>query len=197
MAELVTLGELQAQVVEAGGLVVGLHACGRVFQGVGAEEQHRTEVEVVAQGAQLVVDGRGVGALAVGGDIIVVGVGHAGLGDVGHLHHAVEGEVAQLDELPFEQHHGVGCGGLVGDVLQCGRSLDVAVDDGDAVDELLGSQHLNVSLCLFFVAARDEAIDNLGHCVLSFLLIIRWMGIMGFIGWMGFYGSDGPTTPNS
>ena len=48
MFNAVLLCQLQTQVVEAGGLVVGFHAAGGLLEGFGAEEQHRSEVEVIA-----------------------------------------------------------------------------------------------------------------------------------------------------
>ena len=102
----------------------------------------------------------------------MVGVGHASLRDVGNLHHAVECEVAKLDELSFEKQHGIGGSSLAGDVLQRGRSLDVSVHDRYTVDELFSTQHIYVSLCLFFVAAWHEAIDYLFHISLYFVLYI-------------------------
>ncbi len=112
------LAHLEPKVVESGSLVVGFHARDGFLEGVGAEEHHRSEIEVVAQGSLLTVDDGGIGALAVGTYIVVVGVHHGGSGHAGYLHHALQGQIAHTDVLALEYQEQVGGFGLCGHEVQ-------------------------------------------------------------------------------
>ena len=160
MLDAVFLREFQGQVVEAGGTVVGGHAAGRVFECVGAEEHDGAEVEVVAQAALLVVDDGSVLALAVGADLIVVGIDHAGTGDVGDLHHALQGEIAHAYVAVLQKHERIACAGLVGDAVNGLGVTDVAVDDSHLIHDVEVAQSLHVALCFLFDAFWHEAIDE-------------------------------------
>ena len=115
--QLAALRQLQAQVVEPGEAAVGLHTGGSFLQGVGAEQEHGAEVEVVAQRALLVVDDGGDGLLAVL-QLVMVGVGHGGAAVFQDAHHALQGEHAQAEDGVLGVEQGVGGFGLCGDGFQ-------------------------------------------------------------------------------
>ena len=120
--------QTQAQVVETGGIVLDVDAGGSLLEVGGVEEEHRAEVEIVAERAELVVDDGRVGLLAFDYGVRV-GVHHAGLGVTGEADKAVEGEVAHDQVVVFSVEQSVlGTGGS-GDFLHGGRRVEGV--DGD------------------------------------------------------------------
>ena len=156
------LRQLQAEVVEASGLVIGGDALGGLLQGGSLQEHHATEVEIVAQTALLVIDGGRLQSATVGRQLIVVGVEHAGTRHLGHVHHALQGKVTQLDELAVQVNERVGGGGLGGDGLPCGALGHGRRKEIHFVHNVL-LQALLVALIFLLRAARQETVYQMVH----------------------------------
>ena len=106
--QLALAAEEQTQVIETGKLVVDGGALCPLLHKVGLDENHLSEVEVVAQATPLVVDNRMLCGLAVG-DGVMVRINHCCIGVVSHAEHTFKGIVAQLHLGGFEaQEHILG-----------------------------------------------------------------------------------------
>ena len=76
------LGDFEAQVIEAGIFIVNVHSGDGFLQRGGSVDQHRAEIEVIAERALLAVDHRSEGAVAVH-LVEMVGIDHGGGGILG------------------------------------------------------------------------------------------------------------------
>ena len=182
VADVGKLRQLQAQVIQAGVLIVGLHRLGGLLQAAAAEQQHRPEVKVVAQRALLVVDHRSLDGALVG-DVVVVGIKHARTTVVGQLDKSLDGKRSELERVVLGVEHGIvalhmagdGAHGLAGGQvldLEHLASLDgsLSIVTGQQIDvshQALGLQVLDGLSGLLGTDKRDKAINSF-HYVLLF-----------------------------
>ena len=132
------LRQLQAQVIETGKLVGRLHGFCCLLETLAAEHEHRTEIEVIAQRAHLIVDNGGFHCTFVG-DIIVVGIDHATLCVGENLHETLEGEWREFQSHILGVKHGHASVALLGDSLDGGSRCEVVnIEHLAAVDGALG-----------------------------------------------------------
>ena len=91
MLKVAFLAYFQAEVIETSKLIVHVHAADGIFESGGAIEQYRTEVEVVAESAELVVD---YGSLRYGIPyfIEVIRINHVSSGIFNEANHALKAE---------------------------------------------------------------------------------------------------------
>ena len=129
------LGNLQAQVVHAGELVVHIHPFHGFLHGAAAVEEHRAEIKIVAQGTELAVDHRGVDAL-VAFLVEVVGIDHRSAGVLDERFHAFEREEHQAQRRVFGGNQGIGCAGIRSDGAHGRRAVEARYFED------LAAQHL-------------------------------------------------------
>ena len=106
MEQLSVATQEEAQGIETGVLIVGL-AClhGKGVEQRGLHQQQRTEVEVVADAARLVVDD-GVGRALAVDQVVAVGIHHRRVAVGGHAEDTLQGVLTQLHShrLRLQQH---------------------------------------------------------------------------------------------
>ena len=96
MEQLTVATQKEAQGIEPGVAIIVLTS----LHGEGVEQRRldqpqRTEIEIVAYTALLIVDDGVILSLGFG-DVVVVGIDHGGIRVRGNAQHAVEGSVAHL-----------------------------------------------------------------------------------------------------
>ena len=94
MHQVALLAQFQTQVIPSGKCVVLFHAAGSFFQLTGVKQQEGSEVEVISQGAELIINHRSL-FLNISRALIVVGIYHTCIRVGGQLCHAVQGEHTQ------------------------------------------------------------------------------------------------------
>ena len=159
------LRQLEAQVIQTGELVVGLHRLDSLLEALATEEHHRAEIEVVTQATHLVVDnGSLVGALV--GHVVVVGIEQARLGVVAQLGKTLQRERAHLQGviLGVEQH-----------IIGIGMSSDFA--HRGAREKHIDGEHL-ATLNRFGLIYRGKQV-NLVHQFLSLEVLDGLRGLFG------------------
>ena len=77
MSKASRLGNFETQVIKAGIFIVNIHSGNGVLQCGGSVDQHRAEIEVIAERALLAVDHRSEGAVAVH-LVEMIGIDHSG-----------------------------------------------------------------------------------------------------------------------
>ncbi len=100
MLNAIFLRDQEPQVVETGGTVGAGDARCRLLEVGGVEEEHRPEVEIVAQAACLVIDDGSLGTL-VATHVVMVGIEHAGIGILGDAHQAQHGLIVHAQRVVF------------------------------------------------------------------------------------------------
>ena len=97
MEQLALPTQVETQIVESAEAPVGVSLLGPVAQQLGPDEPQAAEVEVVAHGPQLVIDG---------GVALAVGIDHGGPAVVSHERHTLQGSLAQSQRHgPCQQRH--------------------------------------------------------------------------------------------
>ena len=128
----------QAQVVEGGEAVVGVHGGHGLGKGLGGVGHQRSEVEIVAQAARLIVDD-GMRLDAAAAHHPAVGIDHAGAGLHQHGRHPLQSLVGEAERLMAgaDAHH-VAAGGVDGAETTGGREpgQGVAGSSSDVLSRL-------------------------------------------------------------
>ena len=100
----------QPQVIQSCELVLGVHLCDQCFQFGGVPQQHATEIKIIAQCTDLIINHRGFGngplSIVTLYFIKVVGIDHVRAGHFQHLYHTFLSQIHPFD-LGFETDHGV------------------------------------------------------------------------------------------
>ena len=139
-------------------LIVSLHGLCGFLQAATAEQQHRAEVEVVAQRAHLVVNHRCLDSALVG-DIVVVGIEHARTAVVGQLDKTLDGKRGELEGIVLGVNQRIVALHMAGNDahgLAAGQVLDLehmAPLDGSL--GIVASQQIDVSHQAFGLQVRD------------------------------------------
>ena len=158
--QLALTAQEQAQGIEPGKLVVvlaGLH--GKGVEQTGAHQQQRTEVEIVANGAQLVVNGRMA---------LPVGIDHSGTGVAGSTQHTPQRTLSQDHGRGFrKQQHKLGTG-LLGN-LHDGIAARHTVSPEYLSHHLAGAELRLRGSHRCTVKIRQKAVYLFSHSSKSFL----------------------------
>ena len=186
VADVSKLRKLQTQVIKSGVLIISLHCLCSLLHAAATEDQHRSEVEVVAQRAKLVINHRGLGGTLFG-NIVVVGIKHAGTAVVGEFDKALNSEGGKLEGVVLCIEHGIvalhmSCDdthGLAGgQVLHLehmaafNTCLGILTSQQiDVSNQALGLQVRDGLPCLLGIDKRDKAINSF-HCFIMFIVII-------------------------
>ena len=160
MQQLAAAAQVEAQGVEAG--VAQAVAVGRLEKGgerCRAHQEQRTEVEVVAQGAHLVVDD-GVQALLVA----AVAIHEQRARSLGGLHHALQAAVAGLQGVRAEVERGVGGTDLLRNGAQKLRARDFVSNERGAMLVGIGRRGVGIGRGYIYMVYRSRSLELLKKC---------------------------------
>jgi len=162
MLEMALLAYFETEVVEASELVVNVHASNCVAEGAGAVEENGTEIEIVAESTELIVDYRSLGNV-VAYLVEVVGIHHVGSGILDEAFHTLKSEKHEREGGVLGVNEGIIGRRMCGDEFHVGGGTDVSFEEENLVDELLLLEVFNRLLNLLFGLERNEAVDVFYH----------------------------------
>ena len=103
MHQLPMSAQIETKVVEGGKLIILARFSSPVLQQASPDQPQRTEIEVVANGAKLVVDDRMAACIV----LPTVGIHHSGVGLFSHTHHTLQRPGAQPYRHIFQAQQGI------------------------------------------------------------------------------------------
>ena len=136
MEDLPLTAQKESEGIETSVLIIALASlCRKLVEQGGLDESEASEVEIVANAAQMVVDDWVVLAHTID-HVVMVGIDHRSIRVGSHTKHALEGTLShlQLSRLGLQQH--IICFGILGNTHQRVTAREVAHDDLMAVGEV-------------------------------------------------------------